>query len=59
MTKPTDILREAEEMRWQLGPQFQDEIAGAVSREASALAARHVRTRCSSTPCIRGSKPKP
>ena len=44
MTKPTDILREAEEMRWQLGPQFQDEIAGEVSREASALAARHVRT---------------
>jgi ferrous iron transport protein B len=44
MNDTTDILREAEEMRWQLGPQFQDEIAGEVSREASALAARHVHT---------------
>ena len=44
MIDTTDILREAEEMRWQLGPQFQDEIAGEVSREASALAARHVHT---------------
>jgi len=43
MNNATDILREAEEIRWQLGPQFQDEIAGEASRAASALAARHVR----------------
>ncbi len=39
-----DVVREAEAMRWELGPQFQDEIAVKVSREASALAARHVRS---------------
>ena len=44
MSSPADILREAEELRWQLGPQFRDRIAGEVSREASAIAARHVRT---------------
>lgn len=50
MNPAADILREAEEMRWQLGPQFQDEIAGAASREASALAGRHVRTRGDASP---------
>lgn len=44
MSNASDILREAEELRWQLGPHFQDEIAGEVSREASALAARHVQS---------------
>lgn len=45
MSKASEILREAEELRWQLGPHFQDEIAGEVSREASALAARHVQVK--------------
>jgi ferrous iron transport protein B len=45
MSNASDILREAEELRWQLGPHFQDEIAGEVSREASALAARHVQAK--------------
>ncbi|MBJ7258489.1 MAG: ferrous iron transporter B [Chthoniobacterales bacterium] len=44
MNPAPDILREAEDLRWQLGPHFQDEIAVEVSREASALAARHVRS---------------
>ncbi|MEI7865661.1 MAG: nucleoside recognition domain-containing protein [Chthoniobacterales bacterium] len=43
MNRAPDILREAEELRWQLGPQFQDALASQVSREASELAARHVR----------------
>lgn len=43
MNQAPDILREAEELRWQLGPQFQDALASQVSREASELAARHVR----------------
>ena len=43
MNLAPDILREAEELRWQLGPQFQDALASQVSREASELAARHVR----------------
>ena len=43
MNPATDILRQAEELRWELGPQIHDEIAGRVSREASQLAARHVR----------------
>lgn len=41
MNEASDILREAEELRWRLGPHFQDEIAGELSREASALASRH------------------
>lgn len=44
MNRANDILREAEQLRWQLGPHFQDEIAGEVSREASGLASRHVRS---------------
>ncbi len=43
MSSPRDIVRETEALRWELGPQFQDEIAMKVSREASALAARYVR----------------
>lgn len=42
MNSAKDILYQAEELRWELGPHFQDEIAAKVSREASALAARHV-----------------
>lgn len=45
MSDASDILREAEELRWQLGPHFQDDIAGEASRAASALAARHVQSR--------------
>jgi ferrous iron transport protein B len=44
MNQASDILREAEQLRWQLGLHFQDEIAGEVSREASNLASRHVRS---------------
>ncbi|MEY3481587.1 MAG: hypothetical protein RIQ71_2362 [Verrucomicrobiota bacterium] len=44
MNRATEILREAESLRWQLGPRFQDEIAGEASRAASALASRHVRS---------------
>lgn len=50
MSRATDILREAEEIRWQLGPHFQDEIAGAASREASSLAGRHVHSRDGASP---------
>lgn len=39
-----DILERAEALRWEIGPQVDDEIAAQVSRAASALAARHVRT---------------
>jgi len=42
MTPTQDILRHAEALRWKLPPNFQDEVAGRVSREASALAARRV-----------------
>jgi ferrous iron transport protein B len=48
MNTSREILRQAEELRWELGPQFQDEIAVRVSREASQLAARHVRHRTGS-----------
>lgn len=43
MNAPQDILRAAEELRWELGPHFQDDIAAKVSSEASALAGRYVR----------------
>lgn len=43
MNEAADILREVEELRWELGSRVQDDIAGAASREASAIAARHVR----------------
>ena len=45
MNNATDILHEAEELRWRLGPHFQDEIAAELSREASALASRHTTLR--------------
>jgi ferrous iron transport protein B len=45
MIAPNDILRDAEAMRWELGPRFQDEIAARVSGEASELAGRHIHRR--------------
>ena len=45
MSAPNDILQEAEAMRWELGPRFQDEIAARVSGEASELAGRHIHRR--------------
>lgn len=47
-----EILRDAEQLRWQLGPQFQDELAIQTSREASALAGRHVSTTGDPSPRI-------
>lgn len=45
MNPASDILREAEQLRWQLGPRFHDDIAGEVSRAASALVSRHVQAK--------------
>ena len=52
MSPTEEILRDAESVRWELGPRFQDEVAARVSEEASHLASRHMHRRGMDHDCV-------